>query len=176
MLQEQLALLPEILTNFTSLKILLALWKPHTPRALSLMPNFLVHRLSHIPAFPSAPHHTSPLPSLLSLSLSLSLYLPIPPKADSFWFRSDTLFTRLFVVPGMPHTLWLCRLVRVVSALLKTNKVSTSMFGAHASFSGRPCRIQPPGGQSWVYLDFMYIFSYGAGAQRGSWASHSRRC
>ena len=118
------------------------------------MPNFLVHRLSHIPALLSVPHHTSPFPSLFSL------YPPLPPKADSFWFRSDTLFRRLFVVPGMPHTLWLCRLVRVVSALLKTNKVSTWMFGAHASFSGRTCRIHPAGGQSWVCLDFMYIFFF----------------
>ena len=110
-------------------------------------------------------------------SVSLTLYPPLPLKADSFWFRSDTLFTRLFVVPGMPHTLWLCRLVRVVSALLQTNKVSTWMCEAHANFSGRTCRIHPPAEQSWVYLDFVYIFySYGAATQRGSWAAHSRSC
>jgi len=136
------------------------------------MPNFLVHQLSHIPALRSVPRHTSPFPPLLSL------YPTLPPKADSFWFRSDTLFRRLFVVPGMPHTLWLCRLVRVVSALLKTNKVSTWMFGAHASFSGRTCRMHPPGGRAGYVLisctHFMYTFlSYGAAAQRGLWSSHS---
>jgi len=149
----QLVILPEIVTNFTYVKILLSLWKPHTLRALSLMPNFLVHRLSHIPALRSVPHHTSPFPSLFSL------YPPLPPKADSFWFRSDTLFRRLFVVPGMPHTLWLCRLVRVVSALLKTNKVSTWMFGAHASFSGWTCRINPAGGKAgYVMISYTYLF------------------
>jgi len=126
---------------------------PHTLRALSLTPNFLVHRLSHIQALPSVPHHTSPFPSLLSL------YPPLPPKADSFWFRSDTVFRRLFVVPGMPHTLWLCRLVRVVSALLKTNKVSTWMLGAHASFPGRKCRMHPPGGKAgYVLISCTYFF------------------
>ena len=117
---------------------------------------------------PSTFSHPSPSfcpTSHLALSIPrLSLYPLLPPEEDSFWFPSDTLFTRLFVVPGMPHTLWLCRLVRVVSALLKTNKVSTWMFGAHASFSGRRCRIHPPGaklGISWFLVHIFFLWRCG---------------
>jgi len=121
---------------------------------------------------PSTFSHPSPSfcpTSHLALPIvPLSLYPPLSPKADSFWFRSDTLFTRLFVVPGMPHTLWLCRLVRVVSALLKTNKVSTWMFGTHANFSGRKCKIHPPGCKpAYISISCTYFFLMALGPNAG---------